>query len=240
MKRQRKVDPLPASTDGARKRLLARIHILAQDLKLGDEVYRDVLERIGGERSAALLDDEKLYEVVRHLERLKGNRGEDGRRPAADSPMAMRCRALWLTLWNLDELEDGSERALNAFARRQTGRDDMRFCTAEQLSVVIEALKDMCARAGIDMRRGASILVPKRNLVREQWARLHRAGWARVAGDFGLSSFAHGSRCTPNARPFDDLEAAHLDRLATKLGGLVRDQRLGRRRDAAETAAALD
>lgn len=229
MKRQRKIDPLQATADGARKRLIAKVHILSGELKLSDESYRDVLERVAGHRSAALCSDEQLYAVVREFERLGAGRKRDGR-PAADTPMALRCRALWLTLWNLDELEDGSERALAAFVKRQTGRDDMRFCNAEQLSDVIEALKEMCRRAGVDTRRGAGLLAPKRNLVREQWARLHKGGWARVAGDNGLTGYAHTTWCVPNARSIDQMEAGHLDQLATRLGKLVRDNRLGRRR----------
>lgn len=236
MTRHRKAERLPASIDGARNRLLAKVHAMAKELKLADDSYRDVLERVAGHRSAALCSDEQLYQVVQEFQRLGAGKKRSGR-PMADSPMALRCRALWLTLWNLDELDDGSERALAAFVVRQTGRDDMRFCTAEQLSDVIEALKDMCGRAGVDARRTGSILVPKRNLVREQWARLHKAGWARIAGDSGLAGYAHATWCTPNARSLDQMEAEHLDKLAAKLGQMVRAQKLGRRRDAAVDGA---
>lgn len=227
--RRKPMPRLPAAAD-PRKRLLAKVHAMAKELALSDDSYRDVLRRITGQRSAALCSDEQLYQVVQEFTRLGAGKKRSGR-PIADSPMALRCRALWITLWNLDELDDGSEHALASFVRRQTGREDMRFCTAEQLSDVIEALKDMCSRAGIDMSRGASVLVPKRNLVREQWARLHASGWARINGDSGLAGFAHSTWCTPNARTVEQMEAAHLDKLASKLGQLVRSGKLGRRRD---------
>ena len=223
---------LPAVAD-PRKPLLAKVHAMAKELALSDDSYRDVLHRITGQRSAALCSNEELYQVVQEFSRLGAGKKRSGR-PVADTPMALRCRALWITLWNLDELDDGSEHALASFVRRQTGREDMRFCTAAQLSLVIEALKDMCSRAGVDMSRGASILVPKRNLVREQWARLHAGGWARRAGDVGLEGFAHSTWCTPNSRTVEQMEAAHLDRLASKLGQLVRSWKLGRRRDQAD------
>lgn len=223
----------------ARNRMLGRIHAMAKELGLAEESYRDVIERVAGQRSAALVADEKLYAVVQEFERLGAGRKTQrktgkARRPLADSPMAMRCRALWLNLWHLDELESGTEEALAAFVKRQTGREDLRFCNAEQLSDVIEALKDMCSRVGLDMKQVGNPLMPKRNLVREQWARLHKAGWAKVAGDFGLAGYAHGTWCTPNARSIDQMEGAHLDKLAEKLGRMVRAQKLGRRRDAAE------
>jgi phage gp16-like protein len=217
-----------------RKRLLGRIHVMSKELALADDSYRDVLERIGGQRSAALLDDRQLYAVVQEFERLGAGRKQPRsakRRPLADTPMARRCRAQWLTLWNLDELDDGSEAALAAFVKRQTGKEDMRFCNAADLSRVIEALKDMCRRAGLrEIEGGLGTLVPKRELVRAQWGRLADSGWAKVKGDWGLQAFAHATWCTPNARSVDQMEAEHLDRLAMKLGRPVREQQLGRRR----------
>jgi hypothetical protein len=219
---------LPAAAEGARKRLLARIHILSGELKLEDEVYRDVLERIGGARSAALLDDSKLYEVVRHFEGLQKRR--PATRPIASSPMAWRCRALWQSLWNLDEIDNPSEQALAAFVTRQTGKEDMRFCTAPELSAAIEGLKEMAHRAGVDLAQSRDPLVPKRALVRAQWRRLEEAGWCKVRGEFGLQGFAHSTWCTPNARTIEQMEAEHLDKLAGKLGAVIRGKRLGRRR----------
>lgn len=219
----------------ARNRMIGKIHAMATELGLSDDSYRDVLERVTKQRSAALCPDEKLYDVIQEFERLgagKAKPAAKGKRPLAVTPMAMRCRALWLNLWNLDELADGSEQALASFVERQTNREDLRFCNAEQLSDVIEGLKDMCGRAGIDMKQIANPLVPKRNLVREQWARLHKAGWAKVAGDSGLAGFAHMTWCTPNDRSVDQMEGAHLDKLATKLGRQVRSLKLGRRRTA--------
>lgn len=221
----------------ARNRMLGQIHAMAKELGLADESYRDVIERVAGQRSAALVEDGKLYAVVQEFLRLGAGRKIKGKRPVAGSPMALRCRALWLNLWHLDELDDGSEQALAAFVQRQTDRQDLRFCNAEQLSDVIEGLKDMCSRVGLDMKQVGNPLVPKRNLVREQWARLHKAGWAKVAGDSGLAGFAHSTWCTPNARSIDQMEGPHLDKLAEKLGRMIRAQKLGRRR---ATEGALD
>lgn len=229
MRAYRKASPrLPAIVD-ARKRLLGKIHAMAKELALSDDSYRDILERKTGHRSAAACNDQQLYQVVQEFEHLGAGKRRSGR-PIADSPMAKRCRALWLTLWNLDELGDGSEHALAAFVGRQTGREDMRFCTAEQLSTVVEALKDMCSRAGVDMARDAHPLELKRRVVREQWARLHACGWARGPGDNGLVRFAQSTACTPNSRGVEQMEAPHLDQLAMKLGRLVRGEQLGRRR----------
>lgn len=235
--RARRAERLPASADGARNRLLGKVHAMAKELALSEDSYRDTLERVTQHRSAALCSDQQLYDVVREFERLGAGR-KAGRRPSADTPMARRCRALWLTLYSLDEIENGSELALAAFVKRQTGKEDMRFCNADDLSAVIEALKDMCGRAGVAVLAKTAPIDAKRNLVREQWARLYRAKWAKVEGDFGLGSFAHACGATPNARGVVQLESEHLDALASRLGRIVRGERLGRRHqvDQAEPA----
>lgn len=219
----------------SRSRTLARVHVLKKELALADDSYRDIVERVNGHRSAADCTDQQLGALIAELERLgAGQKPRHDGRPVADSPMAKRARALWLNLWNLDELDDGSERALASFVKRQTGRDDMRFCNAQQLAQVIEALKDMCSRAGLsDLQPRRDVLLPLRALVRLQWARLHEAGWAKMSGDSGLASYAHATWCTPNSRSVDQCEAGHLIKLAGKLGYHLRQQQLGRRRSAA-------
>lgn len=224
---------LPAVAVGARRNLLAKIHIHQKELALSDESYRDILQRITTHRTAALCDDRQLYDVLKEFDRLGAGRKQrrDGR-PIADSPMARRCRALWLSLWNLDEVENGSEAALAAFVKRQTGREDMRFCNAEQFASVIDALKDWCRRSGmtaVDTSGKLGIMPPKRALVREQWQRLHAAGWAKVDGPSGLMGYARAVRVVARDMAFEELAPVDLDNLATKLGVLVRQQRLGRR-----------
>jgi hypothetical protein len=147
--------------------------------------------------------------------------------------MAKKARALWLALHNLDETETGSEKALNAFAKGITGKEDLRFCTGAELNRVIEGLKAWAARSGV--RLDGQPLDARRAIVREQWARLHRCGYAKVKGDVGLSGYAHFAHCTPNARSLEQMEAPHLDALAAKLGPLCRKLKVGRRHtDAAD------
>src|SRR5436190_2088110 len=80
--------------------------------------------------------------------------------------------------------------------------------------------------AGIPADGGGSLAV-RHAMVREQWARLRKAGWARVAGAVGLAGYAHKPWCTPNSRPVDDFEARHCDKLAAKLGRYVRELKCG-------------
>lgn len=225
----RKAHRFARSPDDSRKALLARIHVLKKELALSDDSYRDVLERLYRTRTAATLEPAQLQGVIAEFDRLGAGR-KAARRPLADSPMAWRARALWRSLHQLDEIDTDSEEALAAFVKRQCGKLDLRFCSAPDMSKVIEALKDWAGRCGVDLARTADPLDPKRALVREQWRRLSVAGWAEIPGDRGLNGFARRAARVPNARPFDQLEAEHLDRLAAVLGRVVREQQLGSRR----------
>ena len=212
------------------------IQVGKRKLQLDDATYRDLLKRVAGVDSSTQLDDASARAVLDDM-RSKGFRdGVDGRSPkkrtAAGQPLAKKARALWIALWNLDETETGSEAALTAFAKATTGKDDLRFCTDGELAHVVEGLKAWAKRVGLPLEGGA--LSGRLAVVREQWARLHRAGWAKVAGDRGLAGFAHGTWCVPNARAVDDFEAAHLDKVAATLGPRVRQLKLGRRHKAME------
>lgn len=59
----------------SRRSLLAKVHIAAKDLGLEDDAYRDMLEGLTGQRSAAKLTDRQLAFVVGSLRR-KGWAGE--------------------------------------------------------------------------------------------------------------------------------------------------------------------
>lgn len=208
---------------------LAAIHVGKKQLGLDDDTYRALLHQVAGVASARELDGAGAGRVLAEMRR----RGFDGtskpRRSLASQPMARKARALWLALWNLDETESAKEKALAAFAKGITGKEDLRFCTATELGKVVEALKAWCRRIGLSLDRSNSPLEARRAVVREQWARLHAAGWARIAGDRGVAGYAHTTWCTPNLRAVDQMEAEHLDKIAARLGPLVRHHKCGRR-----------
>lgn len=94
---------------------------------------------------------------------------------------------------------------------------------------MVEGLKAWASRIGVRLDRNP--LDARRTIVREQWARLHQAGYAKMKGDIGLSGYAHMAQCLPNARSVEEMEGPHLDRLAVKLGAVVRKFRCGRRHE---------
>jgi phage gp16-like protein len=213
--------------------LQVAIQVGRRQLRLDDVVYREILKRNGNVDSSKDLDDAAAQRVLDELRSkgfqpaLKSGARTYRGRSTAQQPLAKKARALWLALWNLDETETAAESALTAFAKGITGKEDLRFCTGAELTRVVEGLKAWASRIGC--RLDGNPLDARRAVVREQWARLHARGWAKVKGDWGLAPFAHSSGCVPNARALDQLEAEHLDKLAAKLGPIVRMQRCGRR-----------
>jgi len=144
--------------------LLAKVHIAKKDLRLSDEHYRDVLERITGQRSAAGLSDAQLIAVLKHFEgegfkpkvitgaktatRSAPQRAMGSGRRRADHPVARKARALWISLHQLGVVENGSEAALEAFAKRQLGVDALQWADQSQAEPLIKGLKAMGERAG--------------------------------------------------------------------------------------------
>lgn len=137
----------------SRRRDLAQIHIAKKDLALDDETYRSVLIRVAGVDSSADLDARGRAKVLDEFKRLgwtyrKPGRKRAGARRQAHTPIANKARALWVSLYQLGEIDDAREEALAAFAARQTGVDDPAWITPQQGYKLVEALKARCARAG--------------------------------------------------------------------------------------------
>jgi phage gp16-like protein len=133
-----------------RRQELAKIHIGKVALALAEDSYRDMLQRVGGHRSAADLTDHGRRLVLDHLARL----GAFGKKPVRHAArygaaQARMARALWIELHQLGGTADPSDAALDAFVRRQTGDavSSARFLSdPNQARPVIEALKAWIAR----------------------------------------------------------------------------------------------
>lgn len=132
------------------ERQLARIHILAKEVGMDDETYRQMLVQVGGvvppthgKPSAAQLGLMGRHRVLDHLSRLAG---KDPLRPGADemlaSPQLQKLDALLLDAkrtWGY--LLSKGERGGPSMLQRITHRDHLRFCTADDLRKLITALE---------------------------------------------------------------------------------------------------
>jgi phage gp16-like protein len=202
-----------------RRRAIAAIHVGKKDAGLDDDSYRDLMHRETGKRSAAELDDAGLRAMLRVLGGLKPK--DAAPKPHAirkDSrPIARKVVALWLMLWNLDEVASRHDRAIDAFVQRVTGKPALKFTTNGEASKVVEALKAWCARCGVDLDRGQHPELPLTLLVAEQIRRLgeHDAQ--------GLREFM------PRIRSVGALAPQEMQELANELGTVMRKHRLGER-----------
>ncbi len=161
---------------------LAAIHVAKKDRGMDEDTYRDFLELHAGVRSAADLDEKGARAVMLAFENAgfvktsKPVRGGLDRRP-----IVRKAQALWIMLWNLDEVASGNDKALTAFAQRITGKQALKFCTNGEVGKVVEALKDWCLRAGVDPDTTSGLVDPLRRLIAEQRKRLIAIGVEWVA-----------------------------------------------------------
>lgn len=139
--------PTPAkATKTPRQRELAMIHIARKQLGLDEETYRAMLRSVGRVDSSRDLDGAGRRRVLEHLQ-ARGFvvPGKVKRRQQGD-PQLAKIAALWADLAARRAIRDGSEPALRAFVRRQTGVGAPEWLSTAQCIKVIEALKGWVKR----------------------------------------------------------------------------------------------
>ncbi|MDP3329401.1 regulatory protein GemA [Parvibaculum sp.] len=169
-----------------RKKLYAKLHIAKKQLGLDDDAWRDLLERVTGDRSLKVLDDTQLKGLVEECRRL-GFKPAKQSKPLAGGREIRKARALWLSLWHLGVIPDPSEEALAGFARRVTGGKELglaalQWVRGDDAFALIEALKERAARdAGVDWspyRQGKRVVShnPRARVIEAQRRILKQAG----------------------------------------------------------------
>lgn len=151
----------PAFQRSDRQALTAKIHIGAKELGLDEDTRRAVLKKITGHLSSKDCTDAQLIMVLAHYRSLGWSPAGAAKAPVARKaaaprtdrnpakhPVAKKARALWISLHQLGAVRDPSERALEAFGKRQLGVDRLQWADQSQGFRLIEALKKMAERAG--------------------------------------------------------------------------------------------
>jgi len=142
-------------------RQLARIFACRRQVAgLEDEdAWRGFLRQVTGKDSLRAMDAREKGKVIDALHASGAPKAghkvaprRAGLRRLPNEPLARKARALWLALYQLGEVSEPSEAALNAFCRRQVGVDSLAWLAPETGFRLIEALKAWCARAGFDLR----------------------------------------------------------------------------------------
>ena len=146
---------------------------------------------MAGADSLRAMDGRTLGRVLDELHKAGAPRktGTGAGRPALDDrPQVKKARALWIELAKTGAVRDGSEAALESFAKRVTGKARLAWCRPYDLNKLIEALKDWQARddANDPVVRVAATLDPHADETRDQalvlalWAALAQAGAFRT------------------------------------------------------------
>ena len=109
-----------------------------------DQYYTMLMDRYDKDSSTKLTLDE-LKNLSAHLEKLAG---QDQDKAALPDAQARKIWTLWNELHEAGKVRDKSEKALNAFVKRQTKVESYRWLNRYQASSVIEALKKWLKRVG--------------------------------------------------------------------------------------------
>jgi phage gp16-like protein len=179
---------------------LAAIHVGKKALRLEEEDYRALLERVTGKRSAKDLSAAELGNVLAEMRRLGFSPASSPVRASArraTGRFAAKLQALWIAGYNLGIVQNRDDAAMLAFVERQTGLSHTRFLTdSDDARKAIEALKAWLARDGavdwssIDLKRTGwpnYVNLPQYRIVKAQQAKL---GAAEAPGDFRTFSGA--------------------------------------------------
>jgi len=204
-----------------RRSMIAKINVARSQLGMVEDDYRQGLFDTTGKLSLKDCSDAQLERMLGWL-KSKGFRPQP-RKGAAQHPMALKARALWISLYQLGAVHNPDEAALEAFARRQLGCERMAWARQSEAFRLIEALKAMAARHGWLQhdpvrQKPLSPLALQSSLCGAILAKLKDKGvapvdWALHEAAWRLCGFEQ-----PNAWTAEDYQ-----RLAAALGAKLRD-----------------
>lgn len=137
--------------------LVRTIHFACRQLGLDAETRHDLQLLVTGKASLTDMTPAEQERVLAEL-KARGFRIAGGKRPAAKRGDVRFAHVLWRKLHRAGAVDKAGAAGLNAFIRARFAAawgaavldvDHMR--DAAQIATVIEALKAMCARAGVDL-----------------------------------------------------------------------------------------
>lgn len=224
------VPAAPAKFDRSashRRAMLAKIHVGKKDLQLDEDDYRNILMQETGRGSAGDCTEAELERVI---DRFRGlgwkplpKAGGNASTRPAQHPMARKARALWISLYHLGVVRIPTEAALEAFAKRQLGCEKLVWAKQSEGYKLIEALKDMAAKAGwpqVDANGHAwTVMRLKENLCEAILLKLKAAGVAHPDWNLNVAAFR---LCGIEPGADGPVTAEGYDRIAYALGKQLR------------------
>lgn len=150
------------------------------------------LARVTGVRSAKECNDRQLRAVLSEFERMGWKPTATARHRSGGGETIRKARAMWISLYQLGAIADGSDKALDAFGRRQLSIARLEWSEERSNYRLIEALKAIAARHGWDQRLPPKLSSSERRrmladrLVGAQLAKLEASGMP-VAASFAAN-----------------------------------------------------
>lgn len=205
-----------------RRAMIAKVQIARQQLAMNEDDYRQILFQQTGRMSLKDCSEPQLARVL-DVMKAKGFRPLPSKK-AASHPMALKARALWISLYHLGAVHNPAEQALEAFAKRQLKCERLQWAKQSDAFRLIEALKNMAIRHGWLQHNRATgkIFSPvelQASLCAAILIKLKEAGI--VPADWHLHDAAFRLCGIANAKP-ERWSAEDYERLAKVLGEKLR------------------
>lgn len=223
-----------------RRSMIAKINVAKTQLRMEEADYRAALVEVTGHNSLTKCSDAQLARMLEWLAS-KGFRAVQGGGQAgsvrgglasgATHPMARKARALWISLYHLNAVENPSEQALEAFAKRQLQCEKLVWANQRAAYKLIEALKAWAVRegwpeAGSNTRTQSPMLL-QATLCGAILRKLKAAGIAQPGWDLLGASMQLCGRAIQADPGQKDASTADFQRLAEKLGTVLRTRSAG-------------
>ena len=140
--------------------LIRKVHVGCKALGLDTETRHALQEQATGKASLSAMSEAELKVVLKALENRGFKPKATGRKPAAPRGDLRYCHKLWSLLGEAGALKKPGRAGLNAFVRARFEKcwgsvpADIDMLTDwGQIADVVDALKAMCRRAGVEVAR---------------------------------------------------------------------------------------
>lgn len=141
----------------ARNVMIAKIHLAKNQLGLDDDTYRSIIKQACGKESSAKCTDKQLIKVVEALKakgwkdekpREKDNKTRKVRKAyeKPNKPSVSKIYALWGVLQRSGKVKSQDKTALDAFVKKYTDVDHVKWLDELQAQKIIEMLKQWIQR----------------------------------------------------------------------------------------------
>jgi phage gp16-like protein len=127
----------------------AKINIACKELALDKHQLLADRYHIESSKELSLWQLQDLYKHFRNLG-WKAKQGDKSKlSPRYDEPQYRKIVAMWITLHKAGAVKNGADRAMQAFVKKITGIDNLKWCGGSECHKVIEALKAWGARMDV-------------------------------------------------------------------------------------------